>query len=119
MCGLIILQGCLGLLVGLLNPSSAPALLTLMAVYAFFTHASNGAIYAVLPSVNPHVNGLMGGAVGSAGNLGGVIFATVSRYSPFNRTIYVVGAVSIVVGLLSLFVNPLPKKQRRFVEEGS
>lgn len=117
MCALIILQGSFGLLVGLLNPSSAPALLSLMAIYAFSTHAANGAIYAVLPGVNSHVNGLMGGAVGSAGNLGGVILAIVSRFSPFNRTIYIAGAISIVVGFLSLFVNPTPKRQRRFVEE--
>lgn len=119
MCGLIILQGCLGLLVGLLNPSTPGSLLTLLGFHAFFVHASNGAIYALLPNVNSHVNGLMGGAVGASGNLGGIIFATVSRFSPHSRTLYVVGAVNVVVGSLSLVINPTPQRERRFVEEGN
>lgn len=44
--------------------------------------AANGAAYALLPHVNPHVNGLQSGSVGAAGNFGGIIFSCVSLPFP-------------------------------------
>lgn len=54
----------------------------------------------------------MGGAVGSAGNLGGIVFSIVARYSSYSRTIFVVGTVSVALGFVLVIINPLPKQQR-------
>jgi len=49
----------MAVLVGLLNPSSPAVFIALVAILAVFIEAGNGACYALLPHVNPHVNGLM------------------------------------------------------------
>ncbi|ORY90120.1 major facilitator superfamily domain-containing protein [Leucosporidium creatinivorum] len=136
MAALTVIQGCFGVLLGLLNPPSLPTLMGLIVAYGFFMQAANGACYAVLPAVNTHVNGLMGGAVGSAGNLGernhlrsSIALLSVptnhlrrcrSQVSPDSRRRLrrlelnpSSPPASIIVGFLSAFVNPVPKRQRR------
>lgn len=69
-CFLVIVQGAFLVWIGLVNSSSPALLIGSLAGAGIFMQAANGATYALLPHVNPHVNGLMGGTVGSSGNLG-------------------------------------------------
>ncbi|GAA5823382.1 hypothetical protein JCM3770_006846 [Rhodotorula araucariae] len=85
--------GC-AVLLGLLNPSSPAAFIVLLSILAVFIEAGNGATYALLPHINPHLNGLMGGVVGGSGNLGGIVYTTVARYSSFAKTVWTTGLAS-------------------------
>jgi hypothetical protein len=88
---------------------------------------------ALLPAVNPHINGLMGGVVGASGNLGGVVFSSVARYRSIPTTIATAGVVwcvfssfpflfflrtdldayhSIFTGLIIPFINHAPRNKR-------
>ncbi|GAA5909255.1 hypothetical protein JCM6882_003780 [Rhodosporidiobolus microsporus] len=106
------LGGVLALLVGLLNLKSPAGLIGLISVLAVFIEAGNGATYALLPHVNPHINGLVGGVTGASGNLGGIVFSTIARYSTIPKTIWIVGVVGIVVGLLVAIPHPIPRNKR-------
>ncbi|KAI5481764.1 hypothetical protein MNV49_000041 [Pseudohyphozyma bogoriensis] len=109
---LCVLEGVMCLVVGLLNPSSLSTLIGGTAGIAIFSEMGNGATYALLPHANPHIRGMMGGAVGGAGNLGGIVFCVIARFCPYAQTIWIVGVVSIVVGVLAVLVHPIPKGQR-------
>ncbi|GAA5957626.1 hypothetical protein JCM21900_000772 [Sporobolomyces salmonicolor] len=110
MSALCILGGAFALITGLVNPDSPGALIALVSVLAVFIEAGNGACYALLPHVNPHINGLMGGAVGGSGNLGGIIFSTIARFSSYERTIWIIGCVGIGIGALVSLINPSQRK---------
>ncbi|GAA5862499.1 hypothetical protein JCM1840_004203 [Sporobolomyces johnsonii] len=110
MSALCILGGAFALITGLVNPDSPGALIALISVLAVFIEAGNGACYALLPHVNPHINGLMGGAVGGSGNLGGIIFSTIARFSSYERTIWIIGCVGIGIGALISLINPSQRK---------
>ncbi|GAA5850891.1 hypothetical protein JCM9279_006230 [Rhodotorula babjevae] len=105
--------GAFALLIGLLNPSSPPVFLILIAILAVFIEAGNGACYALLPHVNPHVNGLMGGIVGGSGNLGGIVYTTVARHSSFHKTLWTTGLTSLLIGVAIAFVHPVVPQNRR------
>ncbi|GAA5997183.1 uncharacterized protein JCM10292_000082 [Rhodotorula paludigena] len=110
---LCVMGGGISVLVGLLNPSSPAAFLALLCILAFFIEAGNGAVYALLPHVNPHINGLMGGVVGGSGNLGGIVYTTVARYSSFAKTTWTIGVASAAVGVAIALVNPVVPQNRR------
>lgn len=144
--------GGFSVLVGLLNPSSPAAFIALLCILAFFIEAGNGAVYALLPHVNPHINGFMvrsvvtlsrsssltacavqGGVVGGSGNLGGIVYTTVARYSSFAKTTWTIGVAryagnpvalvrtvltlishsSAAVGVAIALVNPVVPQNRR------
>ncbi|GAA6058543.1 hypothetical protein JCM10212_006982 [Sporobolomyces blumeae] len=104
--GLCVCGGVLALLTGLLNLGSAPSFIALVSVLAIIVEAGNGACYALLPHVNPHINGLMGGVVGGSGNLGGIVYSAIARYSSYSQTVWIMGAFGIAIGLLISLVNP-------------
>uniref|UniRef100_A0A0K3C6Y1 BY PROTMAP: gi/647394654/emb/CDR35887.1/ RHTO0S01e09428g1_1 [Rhodosporidium toruloides] n=1 Tax=Rhodotorula toruloides TaxID=5286 RepID=A0A0K3C6Y1_RHOTO len=112
MSALCVLGGAFALLVGLLNPNSPAILILLTSLLAISIEAGNGAIYALVPHVNPHINGLMGGITGASGNLGGIVFSVIARYSSFSKTVWITGACGIAIGLLITPIPPLPKRMR-------
>ncbi|KAM0752889.1 MFS general substrate transporter [Meredithblackwellia eburnea MCA 4105] len=116
-CALCVIEGAFCLWVGLSNPMSSTTLLGGMTGIAIFLQAANGAIYSLVPRVNPEIAGLMGGAVGGSGNLGGIIFCLVARFVPHHQTVWIVGVVCVVVGTLSATVPPLPRRQRDVVSQ--
>ncbi|GAA5972714.1 hypothetical protein JCM11641_002987 [Rhodosporidiobolus odoratus] len=113
MVALTILGGALALLTGLLDLSTPTSLIVLVSVLAVLVEAGNGATYAVLPHVNPHINGLMGGVVGGAGNLGGIVFSTIARFSSIARTIWVIGVVGIAIGVMVACIHPVVPRNKR------
>ncbi|GAA6012641.1 hypothetical protein JCM11491_005465 [Sporobolomyces phaffii] len=119
MSGLCVLGGVLALLTGLLNLSDAPAFIALISVLAFIVEAGNGACYALLPHVNPHINGLMGGVVGSSGNLGGIVMSTVARFASTPQTVWTIGIIAISLGTLISFINPTVSSNRRLSPQGT
>ncbi|KAK4057708.1 hypothetical protein OIO90_001356 [Microbotryomycetes sp. JL221] len=119
LCLLCIVQGVFGVWIGVGNPKSMGTLLGGIAGYAFFMQAANGACYALLPHVNSHVNGLMGGAVGSSGNLGGIVYSIIYRYTSIPQTLYITGACSIAIGLIVSIIHPVPRKQRHQTDDSS
>ncbi|GAA5828243.1 hypothetical protein JCM11251_002655 [Rhodosporidiobolus azoricus] len=104
--------GVFALLVGLINLDTPAGLIALVSMVALFVEAGNGATFALLPHVNPHINGLMGGIVGASGNLGGIVFSTVNRYSTIPQTIWVAGIVGVAVGLAIAIPHPVPRNKR-------
>jgi NNP family nitrate/nitrite transporter-like MFS transporter len=75
--------------------------------------AGNGASFSLVPHVHPFANGIVSGTVGATGNLGGIIFAIIFRYSHLNYHlgIWVIGVFSIAMNLISCIVPPIPKTQ--------
>ncbi|GAA5858828.1 hypothetical protein JCM8547_005004 [Rhodosporidiobolus lusitaniae] len=113
MANLCTFGGILALLVGLLNLDTPVALIALVSVFAIAIEAGNGATYALLPHVNSTLNGAMGGVVGASGNLGGIVGTTILRYSSIPKTIWVMGVISICVGLCIPFIDPIPSKDKK------
>ncbi|KAG9715005.1 hypothetical protein KCU73_g16051, partial [Aureobasidium melanogenum] len=73
--------------------------------------------YSLVPHVHPHANGLVSGVVGASGNLGGIIFAIVFRYSVagkktlYGQSFYTIGAIMMGIGVLTAWIRPVPKGQ--------
>ncbi|PLN77606.1 nitrate transporter [Aspergillus taichungensis] len=108
-----VVMGAFQLAMGLSNPKSQSTMFGLTAGLAFFLEASNGANFAVVPHVHPFANGLVSGAVGGMGNLGGIIFAIIFRYNDSNyaRALWIIGVISIAANLAVAWIRPVPKDQ--------
>lgn len=86
---------------------------------AFFLEGANGLNYSLVPHVHPHANGIVSGVVGASGNLGGIIFAIIFRFSTdatgkntlYGQAFYTIGAVVIGLNILLCWVPPVPKHQ--------
>ncbi|KAI9038805.1 MFS transporter [Aspergillus affinis] len=108
-----IVMGAFQLAMGLSNPKSEAIMFGLTAGLAFFLEACNGANFAVVPHVHPFANGIVSGAVGGMGNLGGIIFAIIFRYNGnhYARSLWIVGVIAIAANIAVSWVRPLPKSQ--------
>ncbi|KAG9673191.1 nitrite transporter, partial [Aureobasidium melanogenum] len=114
----ITLAGLFMVITGVVNPHKRPALVGLITGgVAFFMEGANGLNYSLVPHVHPHANGLVSGVVGASGNLGGIIFAIVFRYSVAGKTtlygqsFYTIGAIMMGIGVLTAWIRPVPKGQ--------
>ncbi|KAK5990557.1 Nitrate transporter [Cladobotryum mycophilum] len=87
----------------------------MLVVMAVFMEAANGANFALVPHVHPFANGIVSGLTGSAGNLGGIIFAIIfrvtSQYSSYHWGMIAIGIIQLVVNLGVICIQPLPKGQ--------
>ncbi|KAL4880876.1 major facilitator superfamily domain-containing protein [Aspergillus karnatakaensis] len=108
-----VVMGAFMLAMGLSDPKSEATMFGLTAGLAFFLEACNGAIFALVPHVHPYANGIVSGMVGGFGNLGGIIFAVIFRYShhDYARGIWILGVISIAANLAVAWVRPVPKNQ--------
>lgn len=106
-------QGVFCLAIGLLNSHKEATMYGLFAGLAFFTEASNGANFAVVPHVFPQSNGVLSGYVGASGNLGGVIFAILFRLngSNYSKVIWIIGVISVIVSVGVSWIRVIPKGQ--------
>ncbi|THC96154.1 hypothetical protein EYZ11_004375 [Aspergillus tanneri] len=106
-----IVMGAFQLAMGLSNPKSEATMFGLTAGLGFFLEACNGANFAVVPHVYPFANGIVSGAVGGMGNLGGIICAIIFRYngSHYARSLWIIGVVVIVANLAVTWIRPVPK----------
>jgi len=91
------------------KPSLAIIVL-LMVLMAIFNEAGCGANFALVPHCNPYSNGMMSGIVGSAGNLGGIIFAMIFRFqsTTLGKPFWVCGIICMAINAV-LVVFPVPK----------
>ena len=57
--------------------------------------------------------GIVSGATGASGNLGGIMFAIIFRYNgtDYARVIWICGLISIGMNLAVSWIRPIPKKQ--------
>ncbi|KAK4693298.1 hypothetical protein P7C71_g4076, partial [Lecanoromycetidae sp. Uapishka_2] len=61
----------------------------------------------------PTVQGLMTGVTGAAGDLGGIVFLLISRYSGqrYGQTFWIIGVITVAGNLLVSWIRPIPKGQ--------
>ncbi|KAL1303308.1 hypothetical protein AAFC00_006713 [Neodothiora populina] len=122
----VTMTGVFMIIIGVTNPHSSAALIGLVSGgLAFFLEGANGLNYSLVPHVHPHANGIVSGVVGAAGNLGGIVFAIVFRYSVetqivkgkatsvslYGQAFYIIGAIVLGLNLLFAWVRPVPKNQ--------
>ena len=59
--------------------------------------------------------GLVTGVTGAAGNLGGIVFLLIARYSDesadYPKVFWIIGIVAIAANLLVSWIRPIPKDQ--------
>ncbi|OGM39500.1 nitrate transporter CrnA [Aspergillus bombycis] len=108
-----IAMGAFQLALGLSDPKSEATMFGLTAGLGFFLEACNGANFAVVPHVHPFANGIVSGAVGGMGNLGGIIFAIIFRYNGthYARSLWIIGAIAIAANLAVSWIRPVPRRQ--------
>ncbi|KAL4970240.1 MFS transporter [Aspergillus stella-maris] len=108
-----VIMGAFQLAMGLSDPKDQATMFGLTAGLAFFLEACNGSIFALVPHVHPFANGIVSGMVGGFGNLGGIIFAVIFRYShhDYAKGIWILGVVSIVANAAVSWVRPVPRSQ--------
>jgi NNP family nitrate/nitrite transporter-like MFS transporter len=109
---LVVMTGVFLLAIGLTNPTSQATMFGLVAGLAVFLDAANGASFALVPHVYPFANGIVSGAVGAFGNLGGLIFNIVFRYNGthYDRSIWIMGVITLGVAVLQSWTRPIAKK---------
>lgn len=117
-CG--VTAGALLIAIGRVNPSeqkgqSVGTMVGLVSVAAMFLEAGSGANFALVPHVHPSANGIVSGLTGGCGNLGGIVFATVFRFTSggagYCTAFSVIGAVQIALNLAVSGIAPLPPGQ--------
>jgi NNP family nitrate/nitrite transporter-like MFS transporter len=88
-------------------------LIGVMTVLAVFMEAGNGANFALVPHLNPSRNGLVSGMVGATGNLGGIIFGLVFRFTDgmFN-SMWICGIIILVFHLVIIGIPIQPNKKQ-------
>jgi NNP family nitrate/nitrite transporter-like MFS transporter len=123
-----IMMGVFELAIGFTNPHRKSTMFGLVAGFAFFLEACNGANFSmfplqsavkanhatgVVPHVHPFANGILSGMVGGTGNLGGIIFAIIFRYNGvhYNKVVWIIGIISIGVNCAVGWIPPIPKGQ--------
>lgn len=110
---LAIICGAFQIAIGLKDSHSKSTMFGLVAGMAFFLEASNGANFALVPHVHPFANGIVSGATGACGNLGGVTFAIIFRYLgvDYGKTLWVIGVITIGINVCVSWIPPIPKGQ--------
>ncbi|KAI9805116.1 MAG: hypothetical protein M1825_000950 [Sarcosagium campestre] len=99
--------------IGFTDPGTEALMFGLMTGFAFFLEASNGACFSLVPHVHPTSNGIMTGVTGAAGNLGGIVFLCISRYTgvDYAKLFWIIGVFCISVNVLVAGIRPIPKGQ--------
>lgn len=112
-CG--ILTGIILVIIGQVNPHNQSTMYGLIALMAIFLEAGNGANFALVPHVHPFANGILSGVTGAGGNLGGVVFAIIFRFTDagtnYAKALWVIGVMHIGMNLAVCWIRPLPKDQ--------
>jgi NNP family nitrate/nitrite transporter-like MFS transporter len=75
-----------------------------MIVFSIFVNATEGAIFGVVPYVNPPITGYISGIVGSGGNVGGFCFGFAFHQLTYKNAFTVMGAVSMMASVLGFFI---------------
>lgn len=99
--------------IGLTDSHSKSTMFGLVAGFALFLEACNGANFSLVPHVNPQANGVVSGIAGGTGNLGGVIFSIIFRYqgTDYAKSFWIIGVIFMAINVVCLPVPPLAKHQ--------
>ena len=110
---LAVATGVLQIAIGVANSDRKSTMMGLVAGMALFLEAGNGALFALVPHVHPHANGLVSGCTGAAGNLGGIVFAIVFRElgKDYGKVVWIIGVVTIAVNVSVSWIRPIPRGQ--------
>jgi len=108
-----VIAGIVIIIIGVTNPHNLDMMIGLVALFAIFLEAGNGANFALVPHIHPHANGILSGIVGASGNLGGIVYAIIFRTNKTNyaKTFWIIGAMMIAMNLMFVWVKPIPKGQ--------
>jgi len=108
-----IITGVFQIAIGLTDSHNKSTMFGLIAGMAFFLEAGNGANFSLVPHVHPHANGIVSGVTGGMGNLGGIIFAIIFRYSgkDYGKVFWIIGVMTIGINLCLSWIRPVPKGQ--------
>lgn len=103
-CGFM--EGVFLLWMGLVPNLSIAGLIVAVTFMAFFMEAGNGANFSLVPHINPAHTGIVSGSTGAFGNLGGVLFSLVFRFTTSGtETLYLKGFW--IIGICCMGVNAL------------
>jgi len=108
-----VMAGIFIIVIGKLNSHNQDTMFGLVALFAIFLEAGNGANFALVPHIHPHANGILSGIIGATGNFGGVIYAIIFRHNKqdYAKTFWIIGVMMIAMNLMFAWVNPIPKGQ--------
>lgn len=110
---LSLIAGAFLIAIGVLDSHDQSTMFGLVAGFAFFLEAANGANFSMVPHIWPQNNGVISGVTGAAGNLGGIVFAIIFRYLPNKqgKSMYIIGAIMMGVNLMVSWIPPVNKRQ--------
>ena len=65
------------------------------------------------PTMIDWLLGIITGLTGAAGDLGGIVFLLIARYSgiDYGRVFWIIGVITIVGNILVVWIRPIPKGQ--------
>jgi NNP family nitrate/nitrite transporter-like MFS transporter len=108
-----IVTGAFLLGIGLTDPHNQSQMFGMVAGMAIFLEAGNGAVFSLVPHVEPQANGVVSGMAGATGNLGGIVFAIIFRYmkKDYAKSIWVIGAIAICMNAAFLPIRPVSRRQ--------
>ena len=111
--GLGLIAGAFLLAIGFSNPMNSSTMFGLIAGFAIFLEAGNGANFSLVPHVNPQANGVVSGMTGGTGNLGGIIFSIIFRYegNDYAKSFWIIGLITIALNVVLVVVPPVSKRQ--------
>ena len=111
--GLGLIAGSFLLAIGFSNPMNTNTMFGLIAGFAIFLEAGNGANFSLVPHVNPHANGVVSGMTGGTGNLGGIMFSIIFRYEKkdYAKSFWIIGLITIALNVVLVAIPPVSKRQ--------
>ncbi|BFZ56071.1 hypothetical protein PYCC9005_003113 [Savitreella phatthalungensis] len=104
-------HGAMFLAAGLSPQLSVHHLIALTSFVSIGLCAANGANFSIVPHVFPKRNGVISGATGSWGNLGGVFGALIFRFNgtDYPKALWTIGALILAVQCVVIWI-PMPRK---------
>jgi NNP family nitrate/nitrite transporter-like MFS transporter len=87
------------------NTSSLAGAITTLIFFSIFVQAAEGAVYAIVPYVDPLNMGSVIGIVGAGGNVGAVAFGFAFRELDYATAFTIMGAAILGSSALSLFIK--------------
>ncbi|TID14238.1 nitrate transporter [Venturia nashicola] len=113
-----VITGIFLIIIGKVDSRDQSTMFGLIAGMAFFLEGGNGLNFAYVPHVHPYANGVVSGFTGACGNLGGIIFAIIFRFtttktgaSNFPKVFWIIGIITIAMNIAVSWIKPIPKGQ--------
>ncbi|KAH3670373.1 hypothetical protein OGAPHI_000888 [Ogataea philodendri] len=114
-----LMQGIFLIWIGFVPQLSIAGLIVAVCFMSMWFEMGNGANYACVPIINKHHTGTVSGVTGAMGNLGGILFSLVFRYTisdgvnNYFRGFWIIGIVCVAVNAVCAFI---PIREEKPVE---